>query len=97
MDKPEQIAAELWPMAQLGPNEGIQDAIDRMAPTIQRAFEERQGQLILVDDAAVERGAKAACLVVGDDPEREGSWDDWCRESAYFKMVTAAVAAMGGK
>lgn len=41
----EEIAAELWAMAQIIPGEGIEDAINRMTTTIQRAFEEREWKL----------------------------------------------------
>ena len=43
--EPEQLAAELWPMAQLAPGEGIQDALNRMAAVIQRDFEEGERKL----------------------------------------------------
>ena len=41
----EEIAAELWAMAQIIPGEGIEDAINRMTTTIQRAVEEREWKL----------------------------------------------------
>lgn len=57
----------------------------------------RTGQLVAVaDDATVELACKAACIACGDDPEREGPWETWWRESAYFTMITAAIAAMKG-
>ena len=47
---PEQWAAdfahELWPMAQVGPSEGIEDAALRIASAIQAAFAEQNARLV---------------------------------------------------
>lgn len=40
------FAHELWPMAQVGPSEGIEDAALRIAAAIQAAFAEREARLV---------------------------------------------------
>ena len=39
----------------------------------------------------VERVARAICLALGDDPDREGPWETWWLQSPY---ATAARMAM---
>lgn len=40
------FAHKLWPMAQVGPSEGIEDAALRIASAIQAAFAEREARLV---------------------------------------------------
>jgi len=89
MDKPEQLAAELWPMAQLGRDEGIQDAINRMAPTIQRAFEERERVLRERPQFPIlgGRGAKIDLQLVQDHGKQA--------QSNHYQTVTR-LAERGG-
>lgn len=39
----------------------------------------------------IERVARAICVAQGDDPEREGPFREWFRESPYRAMALAAL------
>lgn len=56
------FAHELWPMAQVGPSEGIEDAALRIAEAIQAAFAERESRLV----GALEDANTLLTKAVGD-------------------------------
>jgi len=45
-------------------------------------------------DELVATAAKAACIAMGDDPEREGPWLTWYHDSAYVQGISAALSAL---
>lgn len=67
------FAHELWPMAQVGPSEGIEDAALRIAEAIQAAFAEREARLVVALEriATVDMGGgflgAQACRKVASD------------------------------
>jgi len=42
----------------------------------------------------IERVAKAICKACGDDPNREGAWQKWWKDSPYLDMARAAIEEM---
>jgi len=42
----------------------------------------------------VEKMARAICVALGDDPEREGLFTDWFGTSAYGDAATAVLTAL---
>lgn len=44
-------------------------------------------------DKAVEVMARAICVAMGDDPDREGPWEGWFAISPYAREAQAALAA----
>lgn len=86
------FAHELWPVAQVGPSEGIEDAALRIAATIQAAFAEREARLVgAIQDRDIliaELIAKAAVAVLFGGDE---FWQRFHDEAIVARTTLAAL------